>query len=130
MNIRPLIISIFTSCLFALGVGCRSSSGEQRALLGKWECTDLSKVEHVSQFAKFVLDFRSSKEVVSYMVDRNGDEIQRKLEPYSIHRDILQIGEGHTSYRFITKDNALSLKVVKSMADEDVGKVLEFRRNE
>ncbi len=116
--------------MFALVVGCQSSSVERRALLGKWECTDLSKLEHVSQFAKLVLDFRSSKEVVSYMVDRNGDEIQKKRELYAVYRDILQIGEGHTSYRFITKDNALSLTVVKSMSEDDVGKALEFRRSE
>lgn len=130
MKTRHLIMSILTSCLFALGVGCRSSSGEQQALLGKWECTDLSKIEHVSQFAKLVLDFRSDREVVSYMIDRKGNEIQREVEPYHIQRDILQIGEGRTSYRFITKGNALSLTVVKSMADDDVGKTLEFRRNE
>jgi len=123
-------MSILTSCLFSLGVGCRSSSEEQQALLGKWECTDLSKIEHVSQFAKLVLDFRSDRNVVSYMVDRKGSEIQREVEPYHIHRDTLQIGEGRTSYRFIAKSNALSLTVVKSMAGDDIGKTLEFRRNE
>ena len=130
MNTRYLIISILTSCLFALGVGCRSSSEEQRALLGKWECTDLSKIEHVSQFAKLVLDFRSDREVVSYMVDRKRSEIRREVEAYHIRRDILQIGEGRTSYRFIAKGNTLSLTVIKSMAGDDVGKTLELRRNE
>lgn len=130
MKTGHLIMSILTSCLLPLGVGCRSPSGEQQSLLGEWEDTDLSKTEHVSQFAKEVLDFRKDGTVVSYMVDRKGNEIQREVEPYRIHRDTLQIGEGRTSYRFITKGNTLSLTVVKSMADDDVGKTLEFRRNE
>ena len=116
--------------VMAAGSCCRSSSGEQQAFLGKWECTDLSKIEHVSQFAKLVLEFRSDREIVSYMVDRKGNEIQREVEPYHIHRDILQIGEGRTSYRFIVKGDALSLTVVKSMAGDDVGNTLEFRRKE
>ena len=71
-------MSILTCCLFALGVGCRSPSGEQQSLLGEWEDTDLSKTEHVSQFAKEVLDFRKDGTVVSYMVDRKGNEIKER----------------------------------------------------
>ena len=124
------MMSILTCCLFALDVGCRSPSGEQQSLLGEWEDTDLSKTEHVSQFAKEVLDFRKDGTVVSYMVDRKGNEIQREVEPYHIHGDILQFGEGSDRYRFVIKGNALLLTVVKSMADDDIGKTLEFRRKE
>ena len=64
------------------------------------------------------------------MVDRKGNEIQRKIEPYHMHRDILQFDEGNERYRFVIKGNALSLTVVKSMAGDDVGNTMEFRRKE
>ena len=122
-------MSIFTVCWFALGVGCRSTGGEQ-TLLGRWEDTDLSKTEHVSQFAKAVLIFRSDGTAVSYMVDRKGNEIQREVEPYHILGDILQFGEGSDRYRFVIKGNALFLTVAKSLNAEDIGLPLEYRRKE
>ena len=129
MKIRHLLMSILTSGLLTLGVGCRSPRGEQ-PLLGKWECTDLRKVEHISQFAKLVLEFRSDREVVSYMVDRKGKEIQREVKPYHVHRDILDFGKGSYHFQFIVKGNTLLLTVVRPSAEDDVGKTLEFRRRE
>ena len=129
MKSRHLLMSILTSCLLALGVGCRSPRGEQ-PLLGKWECTDLRKVEHISQFAKLVLEFRSDREVVSYMVDHDGSKIQRKVKSYQIHCDILQFGKGSYHFQFIVKGNTLLLTVVRPSAEDDVGKTLEFRRRE
>jgi hypothetical protein len=62
------------------------------------------------------------------MVDRNGNEIQREVEPYHILADILQFGEGSDRYRFVVKGNALLLTVVKPLNAEDIGLSLEYRR--
>ena len=97
-----------------------------QTLTGEWECTDLSKVEHVSQFAKVVLKFRSDGKVVSYMVDQKGDEIQREVEPYRARGNSLRFGESDDRYRFEIRGNILTLTIVKSQAGDDVGATMEY----
>jgi hypothetical protein len=125
-------LSIFTICVFALSVGCRSPSGDQ-TLLGEWEVTDLTKIEHVSQFAGAVFHFQPDGVFKSYLIDRTGEKIEEEPASYRIHQDILMIGmigdpDGGTHYRFLIKDNTLSLKVIKALNDGDIGRILTLRR--
>jgi len=123
-------MTVLTSCMFALGTGCQKSSGEQQSLLGEWECTDLSKIEHASQFAKEVINFQTNGVLTSYLVDHNGQKIQERPDSYRVSGNILQIGDGDTRYRFVVKNDVLSLNIVKSIAGTDVGNTMEFRRKE
>lgn len=129
MNIRQLLATTSAVCIFALGVGCRGPTGQQ-SLLGEWEDTDLRKTEHVSQFAKEVIDFRADGVLASYLVDRKGNRVQERPARYRVLGDVLEIGDGSMCYRFVVKGKNLSLKVVKSMAPDDIGTTMEFRRKE
>ena len=127
MKTRILLLAVITSCLFTLGIGCQKP---HQSLLGEWECINLSKMEHVSQFAKEVINFQPNGVITSYLIDHNGQKIQEPQESYRLNGDVLLIGDGDTCYRFVVKNDVLSLSIIKSIAGTDVGKTVEFHRKD
>jgi len=122
------------SVVLLLLAGCHSR-GSQNPLVGRWECTDLSAVEHVSQFAKYTLIFRPDGTCEDFLTDDDGSEQPHDQGSYKSVGDRVFFDQGDffggqgDSYRFAVAGDQLTLRVESAQNKEDIGLTLIFRRS-
>jgi hypothetical protein len=130
MDFRQTLCDVNVLATMALAVafcGCRTGESTS-SLVGRWECTDLAIVEHVSQFAKSTTIFQVDGQYATFLTDHGGNETSHQRGRYRIEGDRVLLDEGIQSYRFTIKGNELTLRVDRSQNEEDTGKRLHFHR--
>jgi len=130
---RSFVIAVLAVVVAAGLSACRTTGSEvsidpQQQLIGVWVCKDLSKIENVSHFAEYVMEFRADHTTVSYLVAAGGGSAPSTPEPYSIEGDIIRMDGGAAAWRFKITSNTLTMESVKAVAPEDLGAVLRFHR--
>jgi hypothetical protein len=128
---KPILLpSVVTlMAMWSSHCGCSILGKTHTALEGCWECTDLSAIGHVSQFAKWEVRFGPDGIFESALVDRTGAKIAEPGEKYNCDCRLLWFDDDKSIvWRYTAGRNRLVLKVEKSINPEDIGQTLTLRR--
>jgi hypothetical protein len=115
-------------CVYlGIATGCKSTTNGSR-LIGKWECTNLKAIEHISQFRTLSLDFAENNQVVSRLIDKKGLEIVREKVGFVLQGKVLRFEGDDTLFRYSIEKQTLTLTIIQASTRSDIGKSLKFKR--